>query len=393
MPPDMIRPVAGRGQVVGPGQAGDAVEDDARRRWPSSTMRLARSMVSSATWVCSSDGRSNVDAATSPVIEPLRKSVTSSGRSSTSSTMRCTSGWLTSIDRAICFITVVLPALGGDTMRPRWPFPIGRDQVDDPRRHVGRVVGQLQLELLVGEQRREVLEAAPVAGLLGVLAVDRVDAQQRRVLLVAAGGPAGALEVVALAQAELADLLDRHVHVVLRRQVALHAEEAVALVAQVEEALDVDGLADELLGGRLALAGLLVAGLPLGLAAAALLPCAALRGALAWLAALVGWPSAVAVAVAAPAPAAAVAGLAVVAALAALLPCWPRPGRSGRGRCGRRRCALLALRAARRDRWRRGRCGRGCRGPAPARRSSASSAVELPLGGRSSSQPRRRRAR
>ena len=52
-------------------------------------------------------------------------SVTSSGRSSTSSTIRCTSGLLVSIDRAICFMIVVLPALGGDTIRPRWPFPIG----------------------------------------------------------------------------------------------------------------------------------------------------------------------------------------------------------------------------------------------------------------------------
>ena len=36
-----------------------------------------------------------------------------------------TSGLLSSIDLAIVFITVVLPALGGDTMMPRWPLPIG----------------------------------------------------------------------------------------------------------------------------------------------------------------------------------------------------------------------------------------------------------------------------
>ena len=39
--------------------------------------------------------------------------------------MRWTSGLLASIDWAICFMIVVLPALGGDTMRPRWPLPIG----------------------------------------------------------------------------------------------------------------------------------------------------------------------------------------------------------------------------------------------------------------------------
>src|SRR5207253_1317456 len=52
-------------------------------------------------------------------------SVTSSGRSSTSSTIRCTSGLLRSMEWTICFMIVVLPAFGGETMRPRWPFPIG----------------------------------------------------------------------------------------------------------------------------------------------------------------------------------------------------------------------------------------------------------------------------
>ena len=39
--------------------------------------------------------------------------------------MSLTSGLLRSIDLAIVFITVVLPAFGGDTMMPRWPLPIG----------------------------------------------------------------------------------------------------------------------------------------------------------------------------------------------------------------------------------------------------------------------------
>ncbi len=39
--------------------------------------------------------------------------------------MTCTSGLLRSIDCTICLMIVVLPALGGETMRPRWPFPIG----------------------------------------------------------------------------------------------------------------------------------------------------------------------------------------------------------------------------------------------------------------------------
>ena len=67
-------------------------------------------------------------------------------------------------------------------------------------------------------------------------------------------------DVVALAQAELAGLLDRHVDVVLGGQVALDPQEAVALVAQVEQALDLDRLAGELLD---------VGGLVLAAAAAA----------------------------------------------------------------------------------------------------------------------------
>ena len=39
--------------------------------------------------------------------------------------MSLTSGLLRSIDVAMVFITNVLPAFGGDTIRPRWPLPIG----------------------------------------------------------------------------------------------------------------------------------------------------------------------------------------------------------------------------------------------------------------------------
>ena len=101
----------------------------------------------------------------------------------------------------------------------------------------------LEVELRVGEQRGEVLEAGPVAGLLGVHARDGVDAQQRRVLLVVRRRPAGALDVVALAQREAPGLADRDVDVLGRRQVAVAAQEAVALVAQVEQPLDLDQLA------------------------------------------------------------------------------------------------------------------------------------------------------
>ena len=129
-------------------------------------------------------------------------------------------------------------------MRPRWPLPIGRHEVDDPRRHVRRVGRVLEAELLVREQRREVLELRAAAR----PARDRASltvwiSQQRRVLLVAAGRARQAGDVVALAQPVLAGLLDRDVDVVAARQVAVHAEEAVALVAEVEVAGHLDRLA------------------------------------------------------------------------------------------------------------------------------------------------------
>jgi len=74
--------------------------------------------------VWSEAGRSKVEAMTSPLTMRCM-SVTSSGRSSTSTTMRCTSGLLIAIALAICCITMVLPAFGGATMRPRWPLPTG----------------------------------------------------------------------------------------------------------------------------------------------------------------------------------------------------------------------------------------------------------------------------
>ena len=202
---------------------------------PCSTSRLAFSIASSATWVCSSLGRSNVEEMTSP-LTVRRMSVTSSGRSSMSSTISLTSGLFCSIDLAIVFITVVLPAFGGDTMMPRWPLPIGdtRSMIRAVMlRRVGRV---LEAQLLVGEQRREVLEPGPPLGRLGVATVDGVDLEQRRVLLVATGRPAEPGDVVALAQPVLAGELDRDVGVVAARQVALDAQEAVALVAHVEVA-------------------------------------------------------------------------------------------------------------------------------------------------------------
>jgi hypothetical protein len=69
-------------------------------------------------------GRSKVEAMTSPFTDRCM-SVTSSGRSSTRTTMRWLSGLFLVIALAMAWSTIVLPAFGGDTIRPRWPFPSG----------------------------------------------------------------------------------------------------------------------------------------------------------------------------------------------------------------------------------------------------------------------------
>ena len=60
----------------------------------------------------------------SPSIDSLI-SVTSSGRSSIRRIIRYISGLLTVIALAICLRSVVLPALGCDTIIPLCPIPIG----------------------------------------------------------------------------------------------------------------------------------------------------------------------------------------------------------------------------------------------------------------------------
>ena len=147
-------------------------------------------------------------------------------------------------------------------------LPDRRDQVDDPRGHVRRVarVAPCVRRTSGNSGVRSSKRGRSRAG-SGILAVHLVDPQQRRVLLVAQRRAAGALEVVALAQPELAGLLHRHVHVVARGRKPADAEEAVALVAEVEVALDLDRLAGVLLGR--AARGLARAALAIAVAAAA----------------------------------------------------------------------------------------------------------------------------
>ena len=91
---------------------------------PPSTSRFAFSRNMSATWTWRAALSSKVEAITSPSTD-RSMSVTSSGRSSTSSTMRWASGWLRATARARRCSRIVLPARGGATIRARWPKPIG----------------------------------------------------------------------------------------------------------------------------------------------------------------------------------------------------------------------------------------------------------------------------
>ena len=85
-PPDRIRPLAGAAMLYARLRR-VMPSSSTTTSCPSSTSRLARSIASSATVVWSEAGRSNVEAMTSPCTVRW-KSVTSSGRSSTSTTIR-----------------------------------------------------------------------------------------------------------------------------------------------------------------------------------------------------------------------------------------------------------------------------------------------------------------
>jgi hypothetical protein len=79
---------------------------------------LAFSITISATCTWRVAGSSKVEETTSPATERCM-SVTSSGRSSMSSTMRIASGWFFSTEWAIDCRSMVLPVRGGATIRAR----------------------------------------------------------------------------------------------------------------------------------------------------------------------------------------------------------------------------------------------------------------------------------
>ena len=212
-------------------------------------------MASSATWVCSSLGRSNVDEMTSPLTVAAH--------------VGDLFGPLVDEQHDELDLGVVDLDRRGDGLHHERLAGLGRrddepalaladrgDEVDDPRRHVGRIGRVLEAQLLVREQGREVLEPWAALGRFGVAPVDGAHLEQGRVLLVAGGRPAHAGDVVTPAQAVLAGQLDRDVGVVAAGEVPLDAHEAVALVAHVQVAADLDRLVADAILARLDVRGL-----------------------------------------------------------------------------------------------------------------------------------------
>ena len=73
-----------------------------------------------------------------------------------------------------------MPVRGGATIRPRWPLPIGRDQVEDARGHVRSA---LEAGCVLRVERRQVVEEDLLARDVGLLEVDRLDLDQGEVAL------------------------------------------------------------------------------------------------------------------------------------------------------------------------------------------------------------------
>ena len=96
----------------------------------------------------------------------------------------------------------------------------------------------LKLQLFIGEQCSEVFEAGTVLDLFGVATVHGQNLKQSRVLFVTASGARHTSDMVALAQTILTSLLHRYVSIFATRQVALHTQEAVALIAQIKVTLN-----------------------------------------------------------------------------------------------------------------------------------------------------------
>ena len=156
--------------------------------------------------------------------------------------MRWTSGLFVAMALAICWQHDRLAGLGRRDDESALSLADRRDEVDDA---LGQLLGsRLEAQALLRVERSELAELDALRCILDRKAVDRVDLDERVVLL-AAGllALAGLLDRtddgVALAQVVLLDLTERDVDVTRAGQVARRADEGV-VVEHVEDAGDRD---------------------------------------------------------------------------------------------------------------------------------------------------------
>ena len=126
-----------------------------------------------------------------------------------------------------------MPALGGLTMRARWPLPIGLTRLT--RRWLRFLGSDSRLISSSGWIGGLVAEMGATTGRIRVHAVDRVDPEEAPVLLGLARRADGARDAVADPQPEAADLAGADVDVLGAGQEAVAAHEAEALVDHVED--------------------------------------------------------------------------------------------------------------------------------------------------------------
>ena len=112
------------------------------------------------------------------------------------------------------------------------------EEIDDAGGQVAALMPG-EVDLLVGEHRGEVVERNTVADVVGIAAVDFLDLGEREVLLAALGRADGAIDGVAVFEAEELDLGERHVDVVRRGEVIVvgGAQETAVVAGDFEHAL------------------------------------------------------------------------------------------------------------------------------------------------------------
>ena len=130
-----------------------------------------------------------------------------------------------------------------------------RDDVDDAGGEIllGRIL-DFELQPLVGIERRQIVEMDLVADFLRILEIDRIDLEQREIALAFLRAADQALDGVAGAQAEAADLRGRDVNIVGTGEIIRvgRAQKAEAVLQHLDDAFadDLDLAAGELLQNR-----------------------------------------------------------------------------------------------------------------------------------------------